>query len=158
MNSSSPVPDLLPYRAHPTVGPSVPLVHGTLSGAHRTVRCGHLTVGAGHTSPTDCVADRWSRAPLTHRTVQWFLAAVPSLLPESHEFVAGPAWAPDTIRCTKGWCWFSWTHAKLLQSDSSFLGNVPSTKRYMLVSKNNLLSLEIYLDSWFCTSQALSTH
>jgi hypothetical protein len=32
MNSSSPVPDLLPYQTQLTVGPSVSL-------AHRTVRC-----------------------------------------------------------------------------------------------------------------------
>jgi hypothetical protein len=38
MNSSCPVPDLLPYRAQPTVGPSVSLAHRTLFGAHRTVR------------------------------------------------------------------------------------------------------------------------
>jgi hypothetical protein len=63
MNNSCLVPDLLPYRAHPTIGPSVPL-------AHRTVRCDQLTVGAGHASPTDYAADRWPRAPLTHRTVQ----------------------------------------------------------------------------------------
>jgi hypothetical protein len=59
MNSSCPVPDLLPYRAHLTVEPSVPLAHRTLSGAHRTVRCDQLTVGAGHTSPADCAVDRW---------------------------------------------------------------------------------------------------
>jgi hypothetical protein len=77
MNSSCPVPDLLPYRAHPTVGPSVPLVHRTLSGAHRTlsgahrtVRCDQLTVVAGHTLPADCAADRWSWAPLAHWTVR----------------------------------------------------------------------------------------
>jgi hypothetical protein len=52
MNSSCLVPDLLPYWAHPTVGPSIPL-------AHRTVRCDQLTVGAGHTSPADFAADRW---------------------------------------------------------------------------------------------------
>jgi hypothetical protein len=102
MNSSCPVPDLLPYRAHPTVGPSVPLAHRTLSGAHRTVRCDQQTVGVGHTSPVDCAADRWPRAPLTHwivrahRTVRWFLAAAPSLFLESDKFVAGPAWAPDS--------------------------------------------------------------
>jgi hypothetical protein len=33
MNSSSPVPVLLPYQAQPTVGPSVPLAHQTVSGA-----------------------------------------------------------------------------------------------------------------------------
>jgi hypothetical protein len=31
---SSPVLDLLPYLAHPIVGPAVPLAHRTLSGAH----------------------------------------------------------------------------------------------------------------------------
>jgi hypothetical protein len=52
MNNSCLVPDLLPYRARPTVG----LL------AHRTVRCDQLTVGASHASPTDCVVDRWPRA------------------------------------------------------------------------------------------------
>jgi hypothetical protein len=33
MNSSSLVPDLLPYLAKPTVEPSIPLAHRTLSGA-----------------------------------------------------------------------------------------------------------------------------
>jgi hypothetical protein len=63
MNISCPVPDLLPYRAQLTVGPSVLL-------AHQTVRCDQLIVGAGHASPTDCTADHWSRAPLTHRIVR----------------------------------------------------------------------------------------
>ena len=49
---SSPVLDPLPYLAHPTVGPVVPL-------AHRTVRCAQPTVGAGHASPADSTADRW---------------------------------------------------------------------------------------------------
>jgi hypothetical protein len=94
MNSSCPVPDILPYWAHPTVGPSVPL-------AHRTVRCGQLTVGAGHASPTNCAADCWHRRLwLTgqfgaHRTVRWILAATSLLFLESDEFVAGPAWAAD---------------------------------------------------------------
>jgi hypothetical protein len=83
MNSSCSVPDLLPYRAQPTVGPSVPLAdrtlsgaHRTLSGAHRTVRCDQLTVGAGYASPADYAADRWrSRLWLigqsgAHRTVR----------------------------------------------------------------------------------------
>jgi hypothetical protein len=59
MNSSSPVPDLLPYLAKPTVEPSVPLAHRTLSGAHRTVRCDQVTVGLGHASPANFAADRW---------------------------------------------------------------------------------------------------
>jgi hypothetical protein len=70
MNSSCPVPNLLPYRAHPTVGPSVPLAHQILSSAHQTVRCDQLTVGAGHASHTDYAADRWPQAPLTHRIVR----------------------------------------------------------------------------------------
>jgi hypothetical protein len=70
MNSSCLVLDLLPYRAQPTVGPSVPLAHQILSDAHRTVRCDQLTVGAGHPSPADCAIDRWPRAPLAHRTVR----------------------------------------------------------------------------------------
>jgi hypothetical protein len=67
---SSPVHDLLPYLAQPTVGPRDRLAHRTLSGAHRTVRCAQLTVGAGHASPADCVAARWPRAPLAHQTVR----------------------------------------------------------------------------------------
>jgi hypothetical protein len=67
---SSPVLDLLPYRAQSTIGPLVLLAHRTLSGAHRTVWCDQPTVGAGHASPADCAADCWPRAPLAHRTVQ----------------------------------------------------------------------------------------
>jgi hypothetical protein len=48
---SSLVLDLLPYLAHPTVGPAVSL-------AHWTVRCAQPTVGAGHASPADCAGDR----------------------------------------------------------------------------------------------------
>jgi hypothetical protein len=66
---SSPVHDLLPYRAQPTVGPPGPLAHLTLSGAHRIVRCAQPTVGADHVSRVDCVDDRWLLASLTHRTV-----------------------------------------------------------------------------------------
>jgi hypothetical protein len=39
MNSSCPVPDLLPFLAKTTVGSSDLLAHQTLSGAYRTVRC-----------------------------------------------------------------------------------------------------------------------
>jgi hypothetical protein len=63
MNSTCPVPDLLPFLAQSTVGPSALLVH-------RTVRCDQPTVGAGHVSPADCAADRWPRASLAHRTVR----------------------------------------------------------------------------------------
>jgi hypothetical protein len=50
MNNSSPVPDL-PNQAQPTIGPSVPLAHRTLSGAHRTVRCDQPTVGSAMCRP-----------------------------------------------------------------------------------------------------------
>jgi hypothetical protein len=43
---SYPVRDLLPYQAHPTVGPRDRFTHRTQSGAHRTVRCAQPTVGA----------------------------------------------------------------------------------------------------------------
>jgi hypothetical protein len=55
---SCPVRDLLPFLAHPIVGPRDRLTHWTLSSAHRTVRCAQPTVVAGHASPTDCAADR----------------------------------------------------------------------------------------------------
>jgi hypothetical protein len=67
---SCPVRDLLPFLAHPTIGPRGQLAHRTLSGAHRTVRCAQPTVAAGHASPADCAIDRWRWRPLAHRTVR----------------------------------------------------------------------------------------
>jgi hypothetical protein len=64
------VHDLLPYLAHPTVGPRGRLAHRTLSGAHWTVRCAQLTIAAGHASLADCAADHWRWRPLAHRTVR----------------------------------------------------------------------------------------
>jgi hypothetical protein len=55
---SCPVRDLLPFLAHPTVGPRDRLAHRTLFGAHRTVRCAQPTVVVGHASPADCAVDR----------------------------------------------------------------------------------------------------
>jgi hypothetical protein len=55
---SCPVRDLLPFLAHPIVGPRGQLTHRTLSGAHRTVRCAQPTIDAGHASPADCATDR----------------------------------------------------------------------------------------------------
>jgi hypothetical protein len=57
-------------------------------GAPDTVRSAQPTVGARHASPADCTADRWSRAPLAHRTVRWILATSPFSFPETDEFVA----------------------------------------------------------------------
>jgi hypothetical protein len=67
---SGPVRDLLPNRAQPTVGPRDRLAYRTLSDAHRTVWCAQPIVGTGHSSPSDCAADRWLRAPLIHRIVR----------------------------------------------------------------------------------------
>jgi hypothetical protein len=60
---SCPVHGLLPFLAHPTIGP-----RGQL--AHRTVRCAQPTIAAGHASPADRAADRWRWRPLAHRTVR----------------------------------------------------------------------------------------
>jgi hypothetical protein len=59
---------------------------------HWTVRCttGREQFLSSARFPSISGADdRWTRAPLAHRTVRWFLAAVPSPFPESDEFVAG---------------------------------------------------------------------
>jgi hypothetical protein len=50
------VHDMFPSLAKPVVESSVPLVHRTLSGAHRIVRCGLVTVASGHVSPGDCAS------------------------------------------------------------------------------------------------------
>jgi hypothetical protein len=70
MNSTCPVPNLLPFLAQSTVGPLVPLAHRTLSGAHQTVRCAQPTVGAGHGSLADCTAEHWLQESFAHRTVR----------------------------------------------------------------------------------------
>jgi hypothetical protein len=75
--------DLFPILAQPTVEDLEPLVHRTLSGAHRTVRCPHLTVGSATlhariARPTVGLADRWLTrqsgappdSPVHHRTVR----------------------------------------------------------------------------------------
>jgi hypothetical protein len=56
--------DFFPSLAKLTIGDSEPLVHRTLSGAHRTVRCPLLTIGstthhARITRPTVGLADCW---------------------------------------------------------------------------------------------------
>jgi hypothetical protein len=61
---SCPVRDLLPFLAHPTVGPSGQLAHRTLSRAHWIVRCPLPTIGVTtcHVTivrPTVGAGDRW---------------------------------------------------------------------------------------------------
>jgi hypothetical protein len=80
-----------------------------LVGAPDTVRCDHPSVWCtpdspvwpsdrwlSHVSPVDRADDRWPQAPLAHRTVQWIIAAAPSVFLESSEFAVGPVWAPDS--------------------------------------------------------------
>jgi hypothetical protein len=108
-----PVRDLLPYLAHPTVGPRGWLAHRTLSGvpnrpllrATRRSRIAQPTVGAG---------DRWltgqSGAP-PDSPVNY--SRTPPCFPESSRFTVGQPGAPDTVWCTTGqsgvsgqsWCW-----------------------------------------------------
>jgi hypothetical protein len=90
MNSTSLVPDLLPYRAQPTVGPRVSL-------AHRTVQCDQATIGAGHASPADCATDRWPRASLAH----WIVRCTPDSL-VNFSRGAFTFFRERRVRCTTG--------------------------------------------------------
>jgi hypothetical protein len=88
---SSPVLDLLPNLAHPTIGP-----WGRL--AHWTVQCAQPTVVAGHASPADRAADRWltgqSGAP-PDGSMNY--SRMPLCFPETSRFTAGQPGTPDTI-------------------------------------------------------------
>jgi hypothetical protein len=110
---SCPVRDLLPYLAHPIVGPRGRLAHRTLSGvpnrpllrATRRPQIARPIVGAG---------DRWltgqSGAP-PDSPVNY--SCTPLHFPKSSRFTVGQSGAPDTVRCTTGqsgvpgqsWCW-----------------------------------------------------
>jgi hypothetical protein len=103
---SCPVHDLLPFLAHPTVGPRDRLVHQTLFGAHRTVRCAQLTIATGHVSPADCATDRYagdrwltrqSGAP-PDSPVNYSHVA-PMLLPRA---TSSPRTTHRTVWCTTG--------------------------------------------------------
>ena len=78
------VPDLLPFLVKTTISPSVPLVHRTLSNAHRTVRCDQVTVGLATCRPlialpTVGCGRRWlTEQSGAHQTVWWILAAASS--------------------------------------------------------------------------------
>jgi hypothetical protein len=87
------VRDLLPYLAHPTVGP-----RGQL--AHRTVWCAQPTVSAGHASPADCTADLWLTGQFgapPNGPVNY--SRTPLRFPESSRFTAGQPGAPNIVRC-----------------------------------------------------------
>jgi hypothetical protein len=89
---SCPVRDLLPFLAHPTVGPWGQLAHWTLSGAYRTVRCPLPTVGA-----TTC------RAKIARPTVGSLVNyshVAPLLFPRA---TSSSRMNHRTVRCTTGW-------------------------------------------------------
>jgi hypothetical protein len=115
MNSTCPVPDLLPFLAKPTIAPSVLLAHRTLSIAHRIVRCDQVTIGSGHMSPVDRVAKHWSWAPLAHRTVRCTPdSSVNYSRSTLGEFSRATSSSPSqpghqTVRCTSSWFKFGCT-------------------------------------------------
>jgi hypothetical protein len=132
---SCPVRDLLPYLAHPTVGPRGRLAHRTLSGAHRTVRCAQPTVAAGHASPTDCVADRWltgqSGAP-PDSPVNY--SRTPLSFSREQPVHCRPAWRTRhcpvhhrTVRCARVEQILGCSQPSLFRCFSSFVGPVSST-------------------------------
>jgi hypothetical protein len=128
-------------------------------------RTGHCSVHAGQSGVTNRPlawprVAHWSRiwslavgafgspnSPVHHRTVWWILVVAPSSFPESSQFATGPAWAPDSPVHHR-LVLVGWTEPNLLHLFYSFLGYVSSTWMNMLVPKNNLLSLEIYLVLW----------
>jgi hypothetical protein len=100
--------DPLPILAQMTIAAPGPLVHRTLSGAHRTVRCPLPTVGVGHASPADCTADRCASGRwLTGQSgappdSPMNYSHTPPNFPESGLFTGVQPGAPDTVRCTTG--------------------------------------------------------
>jgi hypothetical protein len=103
---SCPVRDLLPFLAHPTIGPRCRLAHQTLSGAHRTVRCPQPTIGATtrHAQiawPTVGTVDHWltgqSGAPPDSPVN--FSRTSRMLFPRA---MSSPRTTHRTVRCTTG--------------------------------------------------------
>jgi hypothetical protein len=97
--------DFFPILAQPTVGDLEPLVHRTLSDAHRTVRCPPSNRWPGHASRADCAADRWLGRPLAHRTVRCTpdgpvnFSRTPPTNSRERPFHQSQPSTPDTVRC-----------------------------------------------------------
>jgi hypothetical protein len=103
MNSTCPVLDFLPYRALLTVGPPSPLAHWTLSSVpNRSLA--RATRRPLIAQPTVGHERRWltGQSGEPPDTVRQFLATAHFSFLESGQFASGPAWAPDTVRCTTG--------------------------------------------------------
>jgi hypothetical protein len=106
--------DFFPSMAEPTVGAWEPLVHRTLSGAHRTVRCPLSTVGSATclaqiTQPTVGPADRWLTGQSgAHRTVRCTpdgpvnYSRTPLIYSRERQVRLSQPGTPDTVRCTTG--------------------------------------------------------
>jgi hypothetical protein len=131
---SCPVRDLLPFLAHPTVGPRGRLAHRTLSGVPNRLllratcrpQIARLTVGT---------SDRWLTgqfgappdSPVNYR-------CTPLRFPESSQFTAGQPGAPDSPVCQTEMVLAA--HSQLFfLSFSSSLVTVSSTWITMLVRK-----------------------
>jgi hypothetical protein len=100
--------DFFHYLAKPIVGALEPLVHRTLSGAHRTVWCPLLTVGSATrrariprptVGPTDCWLTGQSGA-LPKSSVIY--SRTPLIASREQPVDRRRPGAPDTVRCTTG--------------------------------------------------------
>jgi hypothetical protein len=134
-----PVHDCLPNRAQSVVAAPGPLVHRTLSGAHRTVWCPMSFVGAATRHPqiswpTLGACDRWltrqSGAPPDSLVI---FSRTPPSNPESGEFTRTSlghqtlSGAPPDSRVCQAELEFGCTQPSLLQFDSLLLSTISST-------------------------------
>jgi hypothetical protein len=99
--------NLLPYLAKPTVGTWEPLVHWTLSGAHRTVRCPirplalatrRARIPRPTVGPADCWLTGQSGAP-PDSLVNY--SRTPLITSREQQVRLSQPGAPDTVRCTQ---------------------------------------------------------
>jgi hypothetical protein len=90
--------DFFPSLAKPTVGAWEPLVHRTLSGAHRTVRCPLSTVGSA-----TCLAQIAQPTVGSPDSPVNYSCTPPMKSREQRVRTSQPG-APDTVRCTIGQC------------------------------------------------------
>jgi hypothetical protein len=102
--------DLFPYMAKPTVAALEPLAHRTLSGAHRTVRCPFRPLALATrrariprptVGPASCWLTGQSGAPPDSPVN--FSRTPPTKSREQLVDGCQPG-APDTVRCTTGYC------------------------------------------------------
>jgi hypothetical protein len=146
--------DFFPSLVKPTVGGSEPLVHRTLSGAHRTVRCPLLTVGSATrrariTRPTVGLADCWLTeqfsAPPDSPVIY---SRTPPSKSREQRVRRCQSGAPDTVRCTTGQSGAPRLSRLLAASSQAFpfdFSLILALRQTCLYTKTNVLSLESYL-------------